>query len=382
MKQKNLITVIATHQLAADTIAKAIGANNKCNGYYVGNGYAVTWTSGSLIEASFSPDENFVLSTSMDSRLMFAHNFKFKMRNYDELLGFRKSEHDGRQLDTIKALWEMSRTVVNAMDPDINGDIDFLSLYYFIAIPVEVRRAWLPMLTKEEIRHGVMYGPVDRNAYEKWLEESIFNLIVKETESSLPLKGEIIVEEVSEENVENLAGTKDISVPKIFESGDKNVMKVIKAIPLFNLSSLLLEAAVELGFGHDKTIQTAYVLYSKKLISYPFTVQNTIPSGVWRQMQDHLKALRHNVKFGKRVGNCVPSKCHNFRLGESVYNGFGIVTTGLHPTDLCRDEELLYNLIVVRVIEALATEDNHRLYKGRKCPAVKNTVLITEDYSY
>ncbi len=183
MKQKNLITVIATHQLAADTIAKAIGANNKCNGYYVGNGYAVTWTSGSLIEASFSPDENFVLSTSMDSRLMFAHNFKFKMRNYDELLGFRKSEHDGRQLDTIKALWEMSRTVVNAMDPDINGDIDFLSLYYFIAIPVEVRRAWLPMLTKEEIRHGVMYGSVDRNAYEIWLEESSINLIVTETES-------------------------------------------------------------------------------------------------------------------------------------------------------------------------------------------------------
>ena len=35
MKQKNLITVVAAHQLTADTIAKAIGANNKCDGYYV-----------------------------------------------------------------------------------------------------------------------------------------------------------------------------------------------------------------------------------------------------------------------------------------------------------------------------------------------------------
>ena len=75
MKQKNLITVVAAHQLTADTIAKAIGANHKCDGYYVGNGYAVTWTGGSLIEATFSPDERFVLSTSMGARLMFAHNF-------------------------------------------------------------------------------------------------------------------------------------------------------------------------------------------------------------------------------------------------------------------------------------------------------------------
>ena len=44
----------------------------------------------------------------------------------------------------------------------------------------------------------------------------------------------------------------------------------------------------------------------------------------------------------------------NFRDGECIYNGFGIVTTGLHPTDLSRDEEKLYNLIVKSVIDAFA----------------------------
>ena len=44
MKQKNLITVVTDHQLTADTIARAIGANEKHEGYYLGNGYAVTWT--------------------------------------------------------------------------------------------------------------------------------------------------------------------------------------------------------------------------------------------------------------------------------------------------------------------------------------------------
>ena len=104
MKHKNLITVVTDHQLTADTIAKAIGANEKHDGYYLGNGYAVTWTNGRVIEATFSPCESFVLSTTMDCRLVYAHNFKFAMRDYDNLVGYKKSEQDKKQLATIKAL--------------------------------------------------------------------------------------------------------------------------------------------------------------------------------------------------------------------------------------------------------------------------------------
>ena len=67
MKQKNLITVVTDHQLTADTIARAIGANEKHEGYYLGNGYAVTWTNGRVIEATFSPDESFVCKYSLKS---------------------------------------------------------------------------------------------------------------------------------------------------------------------------------------------------------------------------------------------------------------------------------------------------------------------------
>ena len=375
MKQRNLITVVAAHQLTADTIAKAIGANNKCDGYYLGNGYAVTWTGGSLIEATFSSDEKFVLSTSMGARLMFAHNFKFAMRNYDKLLGYNKSELDTRQLATIMALWKMSKTVVNAMDPDINGDIDFLSLYFFIGSPVETRRAWLPMLTKGAIRHGVMHGPANRNEYEKWLEESIYNLIVKESKVALLYKGASVVEEVSTEEVADVtAEIIENPIPGVYESGEKNLTKVIEGKPLFNISSLLVEAAVELDFVHEKTISTAYTLFSKKLISYPNAIQNTIPAGVWKLMKENVKVLRHNVKLGDTVFSGLPSKRHNFRLGESVYYGFGIVTTGLHPTDLNRDEEMLYNLIVKRVIEALTPDAKQRRVKGKKHNLCKKSV--------
>ncbi len=360
MKQKNLITVVTDHQITADTIAKAIGANEKHDGYYLGNGYAVTWTNGQLVEATFSPQESFVLSTTMESRLAYAHNFKFAMRDYDELVGYKKSAEDTRQLETIKSLWKRSATVVNAMHPDITGDLDFLSLYYFIASPVETRRAWLPVLKKKAIVHAVNHGPQNRKEYEKWLEESIYNALVKAAEECAELKGAPTVEEIAEAEAAVDAECAGVPAPAAGErrEGDSYIGLITDRCPLFNLPALMIQAACELGYDHEKTILTAYRLYAKKLISYPIVMQNTVPGGVWKAMLRNMEMLRYNSKWGRSVGEGKPSKCHNFRNGESVYNGFGIVTTGLHPTDLSRDEEKLYNLIVKRVIDAFAPDSS------------------------
>ncbi|MCM1004825.1 MAG: hypothetical protein NC082_07095 [Clostridiales bacterium] len=358
MKQKNLITVVTDHQITADTIAKAIGANEKHDGYYLGNGYAVTWTNGQLVEATFSPEESFVLSTTMDSRLAYAHNFKFAMRDYDELVGYKKSAEDTRQLETIKSLWKMSQTVVNAMHPDIAGDLDFLSLYYFISCPVDTRRAWLPVLKKKAIVHAVNHGPQNRKEYEKWLEESIYNAIIQAAEECAELKGAPTVEEISVTEAAVDAECAGISAPTAGErrEGDNYIGLITDRCPLFNLPALMIQAACELDYTHEKTILTAYRLYAKKLISYPMVMQNTIPGGVWKAMLRNMEMLRYNSRWGRLIPEGKPSKCHNFRNGETVYNGFGIVTTGLHPTDLSRDEEKLYNLIVKRVIDAFAPD--------------------------
>ena len=367
MKQKNLITVVTDHQITADTIAQAIGANEKHDGYYLGNGYAVTWSNGQLVEATFSPQESFVLSTTMESRLAYAHNFKFAMRDYDELVGYKKSAEDTRQLETIKSLWKRSATVVNAMHPDITGDLDFLSLYYFIASPVETRRAWLPVLKKKAIVHAVNHGPQNRKEYEKWLEESIYNALVKAAEECAELKGAPTVEEIAEAEAAVDAECAGVPAPAAGErrEGDNYIGLITDRCPLFNLPALMIQAACELGYDHEKTILTAYRLYAKKLISYPMVMQNTVPGGVWKAMLRNMEMLRYNSKWGRSIPEGKPSKCHNFCNGETVYNGFGIVTTGLHPTDLSRDEEKLYNLIVKRVIDAFATDNYDKGHKPK-----------------
>ena len=372
MTKKKLITVITDHQLTADTIASAIGATEKHNGYYLGNGYAVTWTNGSVIEATFKPEERFVLSSNMDPIHVFAHNFQFAMRDYDNLVGYNKTAHDKQHLSTVKALWKMSHTVVNAMMPSIESELDFLALYYYLAMPVNIRRAWLPILTKREIISAVENGPRRPDKYKEWRSNGIYNKLVKLCKEDAELRGEATVEEMPVKQAAQDAAMLGVEAPKAGEviELDNHTIQFTDGITLFNMPQLLIAGATELDFTHEETLQTAFKLYAKKLISYPFAQQNTIPYEVWSMMKHNRQILRFNSKWGKKVKNrTFLSRRHNFRSGENEFNGFGIVTTGLHPTDLTRDEEKLYNLIVKRVLDAFTPAKKRQ---GKKFQKAKN----------
>lgn len=379
MTKKNLITIVTDHHLTADTIAQAIGATEKHAGYYLGNGYAVTWTNGSVIEATFNPEQGFVLSSNMDPKLVYAHNFTFKMRDIDNLLGYKKSEIDKRQLSTIRILWSMSRTVVNAMAPDIDGELDFISLYYFLATPVEVRRAWLPILTKEAIVKGIENGPANLAMYIQWQEDNIYNHLVNVCEQDVEYRYEnttIFVEAPLEHALEEVPALRDCGI-KTPDAG--SMTAVGSAIytysdkpTLFNLTQLLIEAAVQLDYTHEVTIKNAFNLYAKKLISYPMVKQNYIPSEIWRQMIRNREVLRFNNKWGKTVKGCKVSSRHNFEECMNPFYGFGIVTTGIHPINLTREEEKLYNLIVKRVLDAFTPNDTIRNHKDKERSRQRN----------
>lgn len=359
MKQKNLTTIVTGHQLTADTIAKALGANEKHEGYYLGNGYAVTWTNGNIIEATFKPGERFVIASGQDMRQMYAHHFGFSMRDYDDILGWEKTKEDTAQLDTIKALWGMSHTVVNAMDPSFEGELCFLNLYWYLRQPVNVLRAWLPRLRKAAIIKAVKLGAQDPEKYGKWLSEELVNHFIK---TDAEYNG--IVEQEADPDSDVKVGdtvTIDNVNVQIVDNGEK---------PLYCMLTLWMDACVEMGFEFDKTCSLAYTLYAKSLISFPSMFQNTVPETVSRMMEKNMRVLEYNGVYGglaKEVRTI--SRRHNFRDGETAYNGHGIVTTGLHPVGLTRDEEKLYNLIARRVIEAfmpLPDEACKKKKKGRK----------------
>lgn len=357
MTKKNLVTIITDNRLVADTISKAVGATQDKESHYVGNGYAVTWTNGCIIEATFKPVEKFVLASGQDMRQMYAHHFSFAMRNYDELLGWEKSAEDTAQLNVIKGLWGKSHTIVNAMSPCFGGELSFLNLYWYLRQPVKVLRAWLPRLRKTPILMAVKNGAKESEKYEKWLAEQIANHFI-------------------EKDTQHQTETSEMELPDVIEAGDTvsvgdvdfHIVSNAEA-PLHNMTTLWMAACVELGFEFEKTTSLAYTLYAKSLISFPSLFQNTVPETVSREMEKNMRVLEHNTMWGGMAKEVTSiSRRNNFRYGETAYNGHGIVTTGLHPVGLSRDEEKLYNLIVKRVIEAFSPlpGDGSKKKKNRK----------------
>ena len=350
MTKKTLVTVVAANRLMAETIARAIGATSEHEGYYHGNGYAVTWTNGEIIEAEYKRGEKFVMNSGQDMRQMYAHHFNFKMRNYDALLGWEKSKADESQLSVIKALWAKSCVIVNAMEPTFEGELAFLNLYWYLRMPLTVRRAWLSRLRKPLILRGVENGVYSPDKHEKWLAGELVNFFLK-------------ADAVAAENAPDIESVENKMTD---DSGDVE-LNIVKGQTLHNMVTLWMDATMELGYDFEPTFLIAHKLYAKGLISYPYLYQNGIPGNVYDSMRRDFRVLEHNARYGrlaKEVGRL--STRNTFHNDETSYNGHGIVTTGLHPTDLSRDEERLYNLIVKRVIEAFTPDENDIQKKSRK----------------
>ena len=350
MTKKTLVTVVTANRFMAETIARAIGATSELEGYYHGNGYAVTWTNGEIIESEYKHGEKFVMNSGQDMRQMYAHHFNFKMRNYDALLGWEKSKADEAQLSIIKALWTKSSVVVNAMEPTFEGELAFLNLYWYLRMSVTVRRAWLSRLRKRIIINAVEKGTCSPNKHEKWLAGELVNFFLK-------------ADAAAADNALDIESTENNATD---DSGDVE-LNIVKGQTLHNMVTLWMDATMELGYDFEPTFLIAHKLYAKGLISYPYLYQNGIPGNVYDSMRRDFRVLEHNAQYGhmaKEVGWL--STRNTFHNGETPYNGHGIVTTGLHPTDLSRDEERLYNLIVKRVIEAFTPVENEYQKKSRK----------------
>lgn len=348
MNKKSLVTVVTENRLMADTIARAIDANEVHDGFYYGNGYAVTWTNGEIIEAIFKSDEPFILSSNQDMRQMYAHHFEFFVRDIDALLGWEKSKEDASQLNVIKALWAKSSVIINAMEPTFESELAFQNLYWYLRMPVVVKRAWLPRLRKQYICKAVKYGVNNTKKYEAWLNESLINFFLevdgKANKNVIAVQDET-PEEVTPEGVELIEVAKNTSI------------KMVQHKPLHNMLTLWMESTIDLGYEFDKTFSIAHKLYAKGLISYPSLYQNGIPESVSREMEKNMRVLEHNPTWGHLAKEVTTiSRRNNFLIGQSAFNGHGIVTTGLHPTDLTADEWKLYNLIVKRVIDAFTPD--------------------------
>ena len=141
-----MILVIAEKPSVAQTIAAALGAKEKKDGYIEGGGYLISWCVGHLVQLAEAA----------------AYGEQYKKWSYDSLpilpqeWKYTVDPDKGKQFATLKEL--MHRTdvseVVNACDAGREGELIFRFVYNQAGCKKPMRRLWISSMEDTAIKAG------------------------------------------------------------------------------------------------------------------------------------------------------------------------------------------------------------------------------------
>ena len=138
--------VIAEKPSVALSIAKVIGAKNKKDGYYEGNGYIVSWCVGHLIQMA-NPD---------------SYDEKYAKWNIDDLpiipkeYKYEVAKATKKQFAVLKKLMNDKEidTVINACDAGREGEAIFRLVYLQANCKKKMKRLWISSMEDSAIKDG------------------------------------------------------------------------------------------------------------------------------------------------------------------------------------------------------------------------------------
>lgn len=154
-----MILIIAEKPSLARNIVAAIGKMNRCDGFYEGCGYIVSWAFGHLFSLAdieyYNPAPSGASGWTMENLPCFPEKFHFELRK-----GADKKDDAGviKQFRILKDLCNRADvdTIVNAGDADREGEI-IVRLCVNNALESEKsqKRLWLPDQTPETVRQAL-----------------------------------------------------------------------------------------------------------------------------------------------------------------------------------------------------------------------------------
>jgi DNA topoisomerase-3 len=137
---------IAEKPSVAREIANILGAKTKRDGYFEGNGYAVTYTFGHLCTLLEPKDyKAHWKSWDLNNLPMLPEKFTVKVA---EDAGIKK------QFKIIKGLFEKAEVIINCGDAGQEGELIQRWVIHQAKYKGEVKRLWISSLTEEAIKEG------------------------------------------------------------------------------------------------------------------------------------------------------------------------------------------------------------------------------------
>jgi len=399
-------TIIAEKPSVAREIARIVGATKREEGYFEGGGYAVTWAFGHLVQLAM-PDGYGIRGFVRDNLPVIPESFTLIPRQVKTEKGYKPDSGVVAQIKIITRLFNGSEQIIVTTDAGREGELIFRYLYHYIGCTTPFVRLWISSLTDKAIREGLRNleaGSRYDNLYlaAKARSESDWLVGINGTQALSIAAGhgtysvgrvqtptlamvcerywenrrftpeafrqlhiatdgcgdDEVVKFSSSEKWEEKAPAMEL-YDKVKAAGFATVTKAerkekTEETPLlYDLTTLQKEANAKHGFTAEQTLETAQKLYEKKLITYPRTGSRYIPEDVFAEIPKLLAFIGNLPEWeGKIQAKAVPTR--RSVDGGKVTDHHALLVTGEKPLFLAKEDNIIYNMIAGRMIEAFS----------------------------
>lgn len=389
---------IAEKPSVARDIAAIIGANQRKDGYYEGNGYQVTWTFGHFCTLKEPHDyhEGWKFWRLEDLPLIPSH------------FGIKLIDNGGvaKQFKVIETLVQASEEVINCGDAGQEGELIQRWVLLKAQCTAPVKRLWISSMTDQAIREGFqklkdadqynnLYAAGSARAIGDWLlgmnatrlftkKFAIGKTVLSIGRVQTPTLAMIVQRQkeinafVSEEYWElktiyrETEFTATIDRIKNLDRANKG-LEYLKQHPfeitsfekkegkegnprLFDLTGLQVEANKKFAYTADDTLKYIQNLYEKKLVTYPRVDTTYLSEDLHPKVQGILQNLTPYANLTAPVlANPIP-KLKSVFDDKKVTDHHAIIPTGEYPGNLSLEEKRVYDLIARRFIAAFYPE--------------------------
>ena len=382
---------IAEKPSVAREIASILGANTKRDGFYEGNGYAVTYTFGHLCTLLEPKDyKPHWKSWDLNNLPMLPERFDTKVTGD---AGIKK------QFNIVKSLFDKATVVINCGDAGTEGELIQRWVISQCNYKGEVQRLWISSLTEEAIKEGFKnLKPSDKydNLYYAGYSRAIgdwllglnatrlytvkfggYKQVLSVGRVQTPTLAMIVNRFIEINNFKpqpywelqttyrnTLFNYEDgrflkqedgqILANKVKES-DFEIVSVAKkkgkeyAPRLFDLTGLQVYCNNKFGFSADETLKMVQKLYEMKVVTYPRVDTTFLPNDVYPKIAGILSKLTtysvltqpllvQKIKKSKRVFD-----------DKKVTDHHAIIPTGIQG-NLQYNQQQIYDIITRRFI--------------------------------
>lgn len=389
---------IAEKPSVAKDIAEVLGAKQRKDGYYEGNGYQVTWTFGHFCTLKEPHD----------------YTERWKSWRIEELpmipssFGIKLIENAGvkKQFAIIENLVQHCDEVINCGDAGQEGELIQRWVLLKAKCTVPVKRLWISSLTEQAIREGFqklkeseqynnLYAAGSARAIGDWLlgmnATRLFTrkfgqgkVVLSIGRVQTPTLAMIVQRQkeinafVSEEYWElktiyrETEFTATIDRIKTLDKAEKGLAYLVNYLfeitafekkegkegnpRLFDLTSLQVEANKKYGYAAEETLRHIQNLYEKKFVTYPRVDTTYLSEDLHPKIEGIMRDLTYYSQYTESILAKPIPKLKTVFDDKKVTDHHAIIPTGVLPAGIGTDEKRIYDLITRRFIAAFYPE--------------------------